>query len=59
MDKNFDIYKETYTGEDLIKPSKDLKRAAFDLLEEEQIKNYPSTYDQVNTGRGPVAEKNI
>ena len=57
MDKNFDIYKETYTGEDLTKPSKDLKRAAFDLLEEEQIKNYPSTYDQVNTGRGPVAEQ--
>jgi len=57
MDKNFNIYKETYTGEDLTKPSKDLKRAAFDLLEEEQIKNYPSTYDQVNTGSGPVAEQ--
>ena len=57
MDKNFNIYKETYTGEDLTKPSKDLKRAAFDLLEEEQIKNYPSTYDQVNTERGPVAEQ--
>ena len=57
MDKNFDIYKETYTGEDLTKPSKDLKRAAFDLLEEEQIKNYPSTYDQVNTESGPVMDK--
>jgi len=57
MDKNFNIYKETYTGEDLTKPSKNLKRAAFDLLEEEQIKNYPSTYDQVNTGSGPVAEQ--
>ena len=57
MEKNFNIYKETYTGEDLTKPSKDLKRAAFDLLEEEQIKNYPSTYDQVNTGSGPVAEQ--
>jgi len=57
MDKNFDIYKETYTGKDLTKPSKDLKRAAFDLLEEEQIKNYPSTYDQVNTESGPIMDK--
>ena len=57
MDKNFNIYKETYTGKDLTKPSKDLKRAAFDLLEEEQIKNYPSTYDQVNTESGPVMDK--
>jgi len=57
MDKNFNIYKETYTGEDLTKPSKDLKRAAFDLLEEEQIKNYPTTSKQVNTERGPIANK--
>ena len=57
MDKNFTTFQETYTGEDLTKPSKDLKRAAFDLLEEEQIKNYPSTYDQVNTESGPVAEQ--
>ena len=57
MDKNFDIYKETYTGKDLTKPSKDLKRAAFDLLEEEQIKNFPTTSSQVHTERGPVANK--
>ena len=38
-------------------PIKDTKKAAFDLFEEEQIKNYPSTYDQVNTGSGPVAEQ--
>ena len=38
-------------------PIKDTKKAAFDLFEEEQIKNYPSTYDQVNTGSGTVAEQ--
>ena len=38
-------------------PIKDTKKAAFDLFEEEQIKNYPSTYDQVNTGSGLVAEQ--
>ena len=42
---------------DITQPIKDTKKAAFDLFEEEQIKNYPSTYDQVNTGSGPVAEQ--
>jgi len=42
---------------DITQPIKDTKKAAFDLFEEEQIKNYPSTYDQVNTESGPVAEQ--
>ena len=42
---------------DVTQPIKDVKKAAFDLFEEEQIKNYPSTYDQVNTGSGLVAEQ--
>jgi len=40
-------------------PIKDTKKAAFDLFEEEQIKNYPSTYDQVNTGSGLLQNKYI
>ena len=42
---------------DVMQPAKDVKKAAFDLLEEEQIKNYPTTSEQVNTESGPIAEK--
>jgi hypothetical protein len=42
---------------DVMQPAKDVKKAAFDLFEEEQIKNYPTTSKQVNTESGPIAEK--
>ena len=42
---------------DVMQPARDAKKAAFDLFEEEQIKNYPTTSEQVNTERGPIAEK--
>ncbi len=38
-------------------PIKDTKKAAFDLFEEEQIKNFPTTSKQVNTERGPIGNK--
>ena len=42
---------------DVMQPSKDVKKAAFDLLEEEQIKNYPTTSKQLRTESGPVANE--
>jgi len=42
---------------DVMQPAKDVKQAAFDLFEKEQIKNYPTTSEQVNTESGPIAEK--
>jgi hypothetical protein len=42
---------------DITQPIKDTKKAAFDLLEEEQIKNYPTTSKQVNTESGPIGNK--
>ena len=43
--------------QDITQPIKDTKKAAFDLLEEEQIKNFPTTSKQVNTERGPIGNK--
>ena len=40
MDKNFTTFKETYTGEDLTKPSKDIKSAAFENLTKERTKAF-------------------
>ena len=40
MDKNFTTFKETYTGEDLTKPSKDIKSAAFENLTKERLKAF-------------------
>ncbi len=42
---------------DITQPIKDTKKAAFDLFEEEQIKNFPTTSKQVNTERGPIGNK--
>ena len=42
---------------DVMQPARDAKKAAFDLFEEEQIKNFPTTSKQVNTESGPIAEK--
>ena len=42
---------------DITQPIKDTKKAAFDLLEEEQIKNFPVTSKQVNTESGPIGNK--
>ena len=42
---------------DVMQPAKDVKKAAFDLLEEEQIKNYPTTSKQLRTESGPVANE--
>jgi len=42
---------------DVMQPAKDTKKAAFDLLEEEQIKNYPTTSKQLRTESGPVANE--
>ena len=43
--------------QDITQPIKDTKKAAFDLLEEEQIKNFPTTSKQVNTESGPIGNK--
>ena len=42
---------------DVMKPAKDAQKAGFELLEEEQIKNFPITSSQVHTERGPVANE--
>ena len=42
---------------DVMQPAKDAQKAGFDLLEEEQIKNYPITSSQVHTEKGPVANE--
>ena len=42
---------------DVMQPARDVKKAAFDLFEQEQIKNYPTTSKQVNTESGPVMDK--
>ncbi len=42
---------------DVMQPARDVKKAAFDLFEEEQIKNYPTTSKQLRTESGPVANE--
>jgi hypothetical protein len=54
MDKNFTTFKETYTGEDLTKPSKDIKSAAFENLTKERLKAFDTKSLQSDTEVGPV-----
>ena len=54
MDKNFTTFKETYTGEDLTKPSKDIKSAAFENLTKERTKAFDTKSLQSDTEVGPV-----
>jgi len=42
---------------DVMQPAKDAQKAGFELLEEEQIKNFPTTSKQLRTESGPVANK--
>ena len=54
MDKNFTTFKETYTGEDLTKPSKDIKSAAFENLTKERTKAFDTKSLQSDTEVGSV-----
>jgi len=42
---------------DVMQPAKDAQKAGIELLEEEQIKNFPTTSSQVHTEKGPVANE--
>ena len=54
MDKNFTTFKETYTGEDLTKPSKDIKSAAFENLTKERLKSFDEKSLQSDTEVGSI-----
>jgi len=54
MDKDFTTFTETYTGEDLTKPSKDIKTAAFEDLTQKKKKVFDTQSKQLNTEAGPI-----
>ena len=54
MDKNFTTFKETYKGEDLTKPSKDIKSAAFENLTKERLKSFDQKSLQSDTEVGSI-----
>ena len=54
MDKDFTTFTETYKGTDLVKPSKDIKAAAFDLGTEQRIRGFKDQGDNVDIDSGDV-----
>ena len=54
MDKDFTTFKETYTGEDLTQPSKDIKSAAFENLTKERLKAFDTKSLQSDPEVGSV-----
>ena len=54
MNKDFTTFKETYTGEDLTQPSKDIKSAAFENLTKERLKAFDTKSLQSDPEVGSV-----